>query len=164
MKFRDMFWSNQANHREEHTMGKAKETDAITTFLGGDTVIEGTIKFDGTIRLDGRVSGRIDSQAGTVIIGEKAVIDADVSVGVAIVMGQVNGVISAENRIEVYPPARIEGDIQAPVISIDAGVQFNGSCTMTPRNSTAEPAGHSAAPAGEDDKEKPKVKNFPKNL
>jgi len=145
-------------------MGKTKESDAITTFLGGDTVVDGTIAFDGTIRLDGRVSGKIDSRAGTVIIGEKAVIEADVGVGVAIVMGKVKGRIDAEKRIEVYPPAKIEGDIQAPVISIDAGVQFNGNCTMTPRNSTGAQIGDQATGIGQEDGDKSKVKNFPKNL
>ena len=48
-------------------------------------------------------------------------------------MGEVNGVIDARDRIEVYPPARVLGDIQAPIISIEAGVIFNGKCAMTAR-------------------------------
>ena len=112
------------------SMKKVKESDSIATFLGANTTIEGAVNFDGAIRVDGRVNGKINSREGTLIIGEKAVIDADVSVAVAIVRGRVNGIIKAGSRIEVYPPARIEGDIQAPVISIDAGVKFNGCCVM----------------------------------
>jgi cytoskeletal protein CcmA (bactofilin family) len=66
-----------------------------------------------------------------VIIGERAVVDAQIRVGTAIVKGTVNGHIQASDRIEVYPPAKITGDIQAPVVSIETGVLFNGECCMT---------------------------------
>lgn len=115
-------------------MRKGKKADAISTFLGTDARIEGTIEFQGSIRLDGKVKGKIHSREGTMIVGEKAVINADIAVEAAIIMGEVNGTIDAKNRIEVYPPARVVGDIQAPVVSIDAGVIFNGTCTMKARS------------------------------
>ncbi len=146
----------------ENDMKKSKETAPISTFLGAETAIEGAVSFTGTIRLDGKVSGKIESKTGTVIIGEKAVIEADIVAGVVIVMGQVKGMIDASSRIEVYPPAQIDGDIQAPVISIDAGVQFNGKCTMKPRNAAAEKA--ISASRGTEPEGDGKVKNFPKNL
>ena len=143
-------------------MRKSKETDPISTFLGVDTAVEGAVSFTGTIRLDGKVTGKIESQTGTVIIGEKAVIEADISAGVAIVMGQVKGRIEASSRIEAYPPAQIEGDVQAPVISIDVGVQFNGKCTMKPSNAISD---RIVAASGDwEAKGDGKVKNFPKNL
>ncbi|MDM8521975.1 polymer-forming cytoskeletal protein [Desulfococcaceae bacterium HSG8] len=111
-------------------MGKKKKTDSISTFLGYGSSIEGLLEFQGTIRLDGNVKGKITSNGGTVIIGEKAVINADIIVDGAIIMGEVNGTIDAKERIEVYPPGRVIGDIQAPVISIDTGAVFNGSCDM----------------------------------
>lgn len=144
-------------------MGKSKKEDSITTFLGADASIEGTIRFSGTIRLDGNVQGKIQSEGGTVIIGEKAVIDADIRVDNAIIMGKVTGVIDARNRIEVYPPAAVMGDIQAPTISIDAGVKFNGNCTMKGRNNKMDNESSRSVetlPIIEDSK----VKNFPKNL
>jgi len=143
-------------------MRKPKETAPISTFLGAETAIDGAVSFTGTIRLDGKVSGKIESKTGTVIIGEKAVIEADVSAGVVIVMGRIKGMVDASSRIEVYPPAQIEGDIQAPVISIDAGVQFNGKCTMKSRNSVTEKV--IVAPGVLAAQGEGKVKNFPKNL
>jgi cytoskeletal protein CcmA (bactofilin family) len=142
-------------------MGKKLKVESITTFLGADANIEGTIEFNGAIRLDGKMKGNIKSEGGTVIIGENAVIDADIDVGVAIIWGQVNGVIDAKDRIEIYPPGSVIGDIQAPVISIDAGVKFNGNCAMKaiPRNAAVK------IPAAEPvDAEDSKIKNFPKNL
>lgn len=111
---------------------KQAATDAgtISTLLGRDTEIEGTFTFGETIRVDGCIKGKLSSAKGTVIIGENAVIDADVNVGVAIVRGKVNGRIDAQQRIEIYAPARVVGDISAPTITIDSGVVFNGKCQM----------------------------------
>ena len=111
-------------------MKKEKKAVSISTFLGSDAQIEGLIKFQGTIRVDGRVKGRIASKTGTLIVGEKAVVQADVVVGSAVIMGAVSGTIDAQKRVEVYPPARVSGDIIAPSISIEPGAFFNGNCAM----------------------------------
>jgi cytoskeletal protein CcmA (bactofilin family) len=47
-------------------------------------------------------------------------------------MGEVNGSIDAKERIEVYPPGRLGGDIQSPIVSIEPGGIFNGNCLMKP--------------------------------
>jgi cytoskeletal protein CcmA (bactofilin family) len=111
-------------------MKKKESADHITTLLGVGTAIEGTLAFKDTIRLDGSVNGKITSEKGTVVIGERAVVEAQIRVGTAIIKGTVNGHIQAADRIEVYPPAKINGDIQAPVVSIETGVFFNGNCSM----------------------------------
>jgi cytoskeletal protein CcmA (bactofilin family) len=111
-------------------MKKKERADHISTLLGVGTTIEGALAFKDTIRLDGAVNGKIFSEKGTVIIGERAVVEAQIRVGTAIVKGTVNGHIQASERIEVYPPAKITGDIQAPVVSIETGVLFNGNCSM----------------------------------
>ncbi len=122
-------------------MKKDKKTDRISTFIGADASIDGTIEFKGTIRVDGQVKGKIISSDGTVVVGEKAAVDAELHVNVAVIMGEVNGAIEAKERIEVYPPGRVGGDIQAPVISIEPGGIFNGSCVM---KAPAESAGKSS--------------------
>ena len=102
-------------------MKKEKRVGSISTFLGADSRIEGTIEFQGTIRMDGRVKGRILSNGGTLIVGEKAVIHADIRVNSIVVMGEINGTIDAKERVEVFPPGRVNGDIEARVISIEPG-------------------------------------------
>ncbi|MGE0086765.1 MAG: polymer-forming cytoskeletal protein [Desulfococcaceae bacterium] len=115
---------------------KKKKSPPISTFLGPDASIEGTIEFRGTIRLDGKVRGKIQGIDSTVIVGEKAVIDADIAVDTAIIMGVVTGTIEAREKIEVYPPGRVMGDICAPVIAIGSGASFNGNCGMRAREAS----------------------------
>lgn len=106
------------------------ESTTISTLLGRDTVIEGTLTFKETIRVDGRISGKLISTDGTVIVGENAVLDADIKVAVAVIRGKVNGCVEASQRVEIYAPAHVNGDISAPTVAIDSGVVFNGNCKM----------------------------------
>jgi cytoskeletal protein CcmA (bactofilin family) len=118
-------------------MKKRKRPAAVTTFLGVDAAVEGTLEFRGTVRLDGRVKGRIHGQGGTVIVGERAVIEAEIDVDAAVVMGRVTGRIKAQDRIDVLAPGIVNGDIYAPTISIDSGATLNGKCgTRPPSNGT----------------------------
>ena len=117
---------------------KQAKQDTISTFVGPEANIQGTLLFEGTIRVDGKMKGKIESADGTLIIGESARIEADISIDSGIIMGEVIGTVHAKSRIEVYKPARVTGDIQAPLISIDAGVTFNGNCTMGARTISTE--------------------------
>jgi cytoskeletal protein CcmA (bactofilin family) len=106
------------------------ETTTISTLLGRDTIIEGTLQFSETIRVDGQIKGKLISSEGSIIVGENAVIDADVHVAIAVIRGTINGRVEAKERIEIYAPAQVTGDICAPSIAIDSGVVFNGNCQM----------------------------------
>ena len=119
-------------------MKKDRGSDRISTFIGADASIDGNIEFKGTIRVDGSVKGKISSKTGTVVVGEKAVVDAEIHVNVAVIMGELNGMVEARERIEVYPPGRVGGDVQAPVISIEPGGVFNGNCVMRKRPENEE--------------------------
>ena len=111
-------------------MKKDRSTETISTLLGVGTLIEGTLEFHDTIRLDGDVKGKIVSDNGTLIVGEKARVNADISVGVAVISGEVTGKVEAKDRIEIHCPGRVTGDLVASVICIDSGVIFNGNCSM----------------------------------
>lgn len=128
----------------------AADPGTISTLLGLDTQVEGTFSFKETIRVDGRIKGQLLSDKGTVIVGEKAVIDADVKVGTAIIRGTVNGRIEALDRIEIYAPAKVEGDICAPTVTIDTGVLFNGTCQMQAQRTG--PKGKSGSPDAKTEK------------
>jgi cytoskeletal protein CcmA (bactofilin family) len=66
-----------------------------------------------------------------IIVGEKGKVQAEIEAGVVIVRGEVNGIIRAKNRIEAYAPAKIFGDLHAPVLVFGEGVIFEGTSHMT---------------------------------
>ncbi len=106
-----------------------KKSDQMNAFLGRDTEFEGKLSFSGAVRIDGSFKGEISTE-GTLIVGETANLEADIHTSHIIVSGEVHGNIVADSKIEVHSPGKIVGNIQAPVITIDEGVVFEGTCHM----------------------------------
>lgn len=120
---------------------KERHTDSISTLLGEDARIEGHLDFGGTLRLDGKLEGTLTGRNGTLIVGEKAILEAQITVKNAVIMGTVTGTVEALEKIELYPPAKIDGDIVAPKVTIEAGAILNGKCLMTsPETQKSKPA------------------------
>ncbi len=134
---------------------KERHSDSISTLLGEDARIEGHLDFGGTLRLDGKLEGTLSGRNGTLIVGEKAVLKAEINVKNAVIMGSITGTVTALEKIELYPPAKIDGDIAAPKVTIESGAVLNGKCLMeSPEASKGKPspkaaASAKAAPSGE---------------
>jgi len=88
------------------------------------------LSFEGAVRIDAMFTGQIRGE-GMIIIGEKGKVQAEIEAGVVMVRGEVKGIIHAKNRIEAYAPARIFGDLHAPVLVFGEGVIFEGTSHMT---------------------------------
>ena len=66
----------------------------ITTLLGRGASFEGKLTFDGTVRIDGRFKGEVFSD-DTLVIGEGAVVEAEIDIGEVIIQGTVVGNVKA---------------------------------------------------------------------
>ena len=108
---------------------KDTSTDEIIAFLGKGTEFKGVITYHGTIRIDGHVEGEIIT-SGTLIVGESAVIQAEISGGTILIGGKVVGNVSAMERVQLLPSAVLDGTIKTPILVIEEGVRFNGHCEM----------------------------------
>jgi cytoskeletal protein CcmA (bactofilin family) len=91
--------------------------------------LSGRLNFVGTLVINGKFQGEISS-SDTLLVGESGELQADVHVGTVIVNGQVRGNIVARERVELRGSARVFGDIETPVLALDAGVVFDGNCKM----------------------------------
>ena len=110
-----------------------KRKNQITAFLGRDTEFEGNLSFKGMVRIDGRFKGEINTE-GTLIVGETAVIDSDIHASNIIISGEVRGHIVAGEKIEILSPGKVFGDIEAPSVTINTGVIFEGNCQTQERD------------------------------
>ncbi|HWE30891.1 MAG TPA: polymer-forming cytoskeletal protein, partial [Polyangia bacterium] len=90
---------------------------------------EGKLTFEGTVRIDGKLSGEIFSE-DVLVVGEGAMVNAEIDVGVIIVEGNVTGNIRAKRAVELHAPARVKGNIETPSLYIDKGVSFEGFSKM----------------------------------
>ena len=107
-----------------------EESGDIIAFVGEEVAFKGTIKYQGTVRVDGRLEGEIYTD-GNLIIGQKAVITAKIEAGTVTCQGQITGEVLAKNRVKLLSPAVFDGTITTPLLSMDEGVMFNGSCNMS---------------------------------
>jgi len=106
-----------------------KSKDEINAFLGRDTEFEGKLSFTGAVRIDGKISGEIFSN-GTLIVGESAVIKAQIHIADMVISGEVHGDIFAEKKIEITVPGKLFGNIKTPKLVLEEGVVFEGNCKM----------------------------------
>jgi cytoskeletal protein CcmA (bactofilin family) len=106
-----------------------EESGDIIAFVGEEVTFKGTIRYQGTVRVDGRLEGEIYTD-GNLIIGQKAVITAKIEAGMVTCQGRITGEILAKNRVKLLSPAVFDGSITTPLLSMDEGVMFNGSCNM----------------------------------
>ena len=113
------------------------KTDKDVQMLGPQSVLEGNLVFEGTLFLNGHAKGSIESRAGEIVVGEDAVIHADVFVRTATINGEIKGTVRATERIELHPPGRLYGELNAPVVQIRAGAIFEGKCTIKPKEDVA---------------------------
>lgn len=109
--------------RRDHVNAK------ISSIIGKDMVLEGTIFSKEAIRIDGEVKGEVRTE-GTLIIGESGKIKGNITAGNIMAGGIVEGDLTSENRIEVAATGRITGNIKTKCLIIDENAVFRGQCLM----------------------------------
>jgi cytoskeletal protein CcmA (bactofilin family) len=100
-------------------------------YLDRGSKINGKVSFEGPARIDGEVEGEISAK-DSLVIGESAVVTAQIRAASVSVAGKVSGDITATQRIEIRPAAKVSGNITAPVLVVQEGAQFEGHCSMQP--------------------------------
>jgi cytoskeletal protein CcmA (bactofilin family) len=127
---------------------KPEEASGTSAFLGKGSRVVGKLAFEGPARIEGHVEGEIAAQ-DTLVIGEGAVVNAQIVGASIVVHGRVTGDVTARKKLEIRAPGKLFGNITTPSLVIHEGVIFEGQCTM----------GGTEAPRAEKDR---KVAFFPK--
>jgi cytoskeletal protein CcmA (bactofilin family) len=107
-----------------------QKSEEIIGFLDHGTNITGELQFANTLRIDGNFHGSIASE-DMLIIGEQAVVHAEIKVGDIEIYGQVFGNVEATGKAEIYSSGRLQGDIKASVLIIQAGAVLDGRSHVT---------------------------------
>lgn len=116
---------------KENVMRDHAGQDDISGFLAEGTEIKGEIRFRELMRIDGKVSGTIVSD-GELVIGESGEVEAEVRVGTLSVSGRLTGKVHADEKIEIHPKGRVNGDLTLakPNLVIHEGGVFEGTIEM----------------------------------
>jgi cytoskeletal protein CcmA (bactofilin family) len=107
------------------------ESENSGIFIGSYPGSNCEVSFEGVLHFDGYSMGNITSPDGTLVLTKRGRIEADISVGVAVIGGCVTGDITASDRVILESEARVNGQIRTPALSVRLGAVFDGDCLFT---------------------------------
>lgn len=105
------------------------DSDQLDTLIGKDVIVEGPLKSEGDIQINGQFKGEVAS-AKDVIIAEHAKVKANIAAQNVYVAGEVDGNITASQRLEILETGRVDGNVTSQAMSIEPGGILKGSSTM----------------------------------
>ncbi len=105
-----------------------KDAEKLKSFLGSRSEFQGELTVEGILRMDGAVTGKV--QADQVILSETAVIKGNVLAKRIIVGGKVEGILRAEDLVEITPKGKVKGEIFTNKLLIMEGGELNGRVEM----------------------------------
>ena len=105
----------------------------LNGFIGEGMEVQGTIRFRRLLRVDGRVQGRVES-FDKLVVGATGRLEAEVIVGSLEVHGILSGKVAVDDKVEIFPGGRIQGELYAaaPAVRISEGGVFEGQLHMKP--------------------------------
>jgi cytoskeletal protein CcmA (bactofilin family) len=115
------------------------------TNIGPSVTIHGELSCSESLRLDGHVRGDIVLRDAELTIGQSAKVDADIRGLRVLILGTVNGNVTAAERIELGATAIVTGGLSANKVVIVDGARFNGRVDMDRRTIAAKIAQYKAA-------------------
>ena len=102
---------------------------SISTFIGTDTKVEGTLITHSSVRIDGSVVGGVCAD-GTVVLSQSGQIEGNVIAENIIVAGVIDGNLTIKDKTNIEPSGEVYGDISTSKILIDEQSVFQGKCNM----------------------------------
>ncbi|MDP8212564.1 MAG: polymer-forming cytoskeletal protein [Candidatus Zapsychrus exili] len=88
-----------------------------------------TFKDPVNLKINGNFQGNLETK-GTLTVGTKAKIEANINGDNIVIAGKVNGDIVANKMLVLMPTAMLNGNISTSKLNIVEGAIFQGSCKM----------------------------------
>jgi cytoskeletal protein CcmA (bactofilin family) len=101
-----------------------KKSDKLESFIGINSELKGDITVSGTLRIDGKLTGNIT--AGWIVVGEQAFVKGDLVASGIVVGGRIEGILKADDVVELKPTSHLYGDIYSKKLVIAEGGVFMG--------------------------------------
>ena len=120
------------------------ERDVVN--IGKSVVIKGELNGSEDLTIQGHVEGKIELKDHVLTIGPNGKINAQVFAKSVIVLGEVNGNVTATEKVDIREGGSVEGDLVSPRVAIAEGAHFRGSVDM--QRKAAQPGQAQAAPQG----------------
>lgn len=104
------------------------ERDVVN--IGKSVVIKGELNGSEDLTVEGHVEGKIELKDHVLTIGPNGKIKAQVFAKAVIVLGEVNGNVTASEKVDIRDGGSVDGDIVSPRVAIAEGAHFRGTVDM----------------------------------
>jgi len=98
--------------------------------IGQSIQIKGELTGNEDLTIEGKVDGKIILKDHNLTIGANGRITAEIHAKTVVVVGEVVGNITADDKVEVAPTGSMKGDISSPRVVLADGARFKGSIDM----------------------------------
>ncbi len=128
---RDDLLELEYNKSGVRMMGRKDRKVEEDHVLDVDASMQGSLTFKDPVNLkiNGKFEGTLNTK-GSLMIGEHAVVNADITGDIVIIAGKVNGNIKALKELKLVSPGCVVGDIRTPLLSVAEGAVLEGNCKM----------------------------------
>lgn len=116
----------------------SNEKAEVNTLIGASTTLQGDINFSGVMRVDGEIQGNIvgENNNSILILSDNGKIIGELKVDNLIVNGAIEGNVYIGEKIELYPNAKITGDVHYNLLEMEVGAEVNGRMIREQANKT----------------------------
>jgi len=106
--------------------------------IGKSVIIKGELSGSEDLTIEGQVEGKIELRQNVLTIGPNGKIKAQVTAKTVVVEGQVQGNITATERVDIRDNGTVDGDLLAPRVAIADGAHFRGAIDMQKQPARAD--------------------------
>src|SRR5919199_733147 len=115
--------------------------------IGKSVIIKGELAGSEDLTIEGHVEGKIELKDHVLTIGPNGKIKAQVFAKAVIVQGEVNGNVTASEKVDIRDGGSVDGDIISPRVAIAEGAHFRGTVDMQRKGQQPGAAAKPAAAA-----------------
>jgi len=115
-------------------------TEGDVVNIGKSVVIKGELNGSEDLTIEGHVEGKIELKDHVLTIGPNGKIKAQVLAKSVIVLGEVNGNVTATEKVDIRDGGSVDGDIVSPRVAIAEGAHFRGSVDMQRKGAQPSPS------------------------
>src|SRR5262245_26745836 len=113
--------------------------------IGQSVQIKGELTGNEDLTIEGKVDGKVFLKDHNLTIGGNGRIAAEIHAKTVMVIGEVVGNITADDKVEIAATGSMRGDIVAPRVVLADGARFKGSIDMERKSAAASTATRTSA-------------------
>ena len=128
---------SEIRHPNPDLVPRAAVTPFVQSFIGKSLTFAGEITGSESspsvesLFIEGSFQGSITLPDSRVTVGHSGRVTANIIAGNIVVIGQVNGNLTAMDRLEIRSQGSVTGDTTAPRISVEDGAILNGRLNVS---------------------------------